>query len=100
MFPAVESLQNRINDLEINSGAGELNVINGITINGTALTPDGSKNVALPIFDGSNIGLVPIVGNDVMAATSFLSAEGSWVNVSSLIDEKIEEVLAWEEIEN
>lgn len=98
LFPAVESLQNRINDLEINSGAGELNIINGITINGTALTPDGSKNVALPIFDGSNIGLVPVVGDDIVTATSFLSAEGAWIDVASMIDNKIDEALTWEEI--
>jgi hypothetical protein len=94
----VESLQNRIKDLEINSGAGELNIINGITINGTALTPDGSKNVALPIFNGTNSGLVPVVSEEVVVATSFLSAEGSWVDVASLIDTKIDEALTWEEI--
>ena len=92
-------MQNRINDLEINSGAGELNIINGITINGTALTPDGSKNVALPIFNGTNSGLVPVVSEEVVTATSFLSAEGSWVDVAALIDDKIDEALTWEEIE-
>lgn len=96
LFPAVEALQSRIDGLV--AVGGEANLINGLTINGQALTPNAEKIIDLPIFNGSNIGLVPVVGEDIVAATSFLSAEGTWVDVASLIDSKLDEALTWEEI--
>lgn len=97
LFPAVEALQNTVKDLQVNSGAGELNVINGISINGTNLNPDDSKIVALPVFDGTNAGLVPNIAEGIIATdTTFLSAKGNWVDVAALIDSKLDEALVWE----
>ena len=96
LFPAVEALQNRIDGLV--AVGGEANLINGLTINGQALTPNAEKIIDLPIFDGSSYGLVPVVGENVVVETSFLSAEGAWVDVAALIDDKIDEALTWEEI--
>jgi hypothetical protein len=98
LFPAVEALQSRIDGLV--AVGGEANLINGLTINGQALTPNAEKIVDLPVFDGSKIGFVPVVGEDVVKNTSFLSAEGAWVNVANMIDDKIADVISWEEISN
>ena len=94
LFPAVEALQSRIDGLV--AVGGEANLINGLTVNGQALTPNAEKIIDLPIFNGTNIGLVPVVGENIVAATSFLSAEGSWIDVASMIDNKIDEALTWE----
>lgn len=98
LFPAVEALQSRIDGLV--AVGGEANLINGLTINGQALTPNAEKIIDLPVFDGSKIGLVPVVGEDVVVETSFLSAEGNWIDVAALIDNKIDEAMTWEEIGN
>lgn len=98
LFPAVEALQSRIDGLV--AVGGEANLINGLTINGQALTPNAEKIIDLPVFDGSKIGLVPVVGEDVIVETSFLSAEGNWIDVAALIDNKIDEAMTWEEIGN
>lgn len=97
LFPAVEALQQRIEGLV--AVGGEANLINGLTINGTALVPNAEKIIDLPIFSGTTAGLVPVVGETVVKATSFLSAEGSWIDVAAMIDNKIDEALVWEEIE-
>ena len=97
LFPAVEALQQRIEGLV--AVGGEANLINGLTINGTALVPNAEKIIDLPIFIGTSAGLVPVVGEAVVKATSFLSAEGSWIDVAAMIDNKIDEALVWEEIE-
>lgn len=97
LFPAVEALQQRIEGLV--AVGGEANLINGLTINGTALVPNAEKIIDLPIFSEATAGLVPVVGETVVKATSFLSAEGSWIDVAAMIDNKIDEALVWEEIE-
>ena len=97
LFPAVEALQQRIEGLV--AVGGEANLINGLTVNGTALVPNAEKIIDLPIFSGATAGLVPVVGETVVKATSFLSAEGSWIDVAAMIDNKIDEALVWEEIE-
>ena len=97
LFPAVEALQQRIEGLV--AVGGEANLINGLTVNGTALVPNAEKIIDLPIFSGTTAGLVPVVGETVVKATSFLSAEGSWIDVAAMIDNKIDEALVWEEIE-
>lgn len=97
LFPAVEALQQRIEGLV--AVGGEANLINGLTINGTALVPNAEKIIDLPIFTGVAAGLVPVVGEAVVKATSFLSAEGSWIDVAAMIDDKIDEALVWEAIE-
>lgn len=97
LFPAVEALQERIEGIV--SQGGEANLINGLTINGTKLTPNAEKIIDLPIFNGTNVGFVPVVGDNILApATSFLSAEGAWIDVAAMIDDKMSEVMTWEEI--
>ena len=97
LYPAVESLNKRLADIV--AEGGEPNQLNGISINGAALVPNEALIIDLPVFDGSKTGFVPVVGDGVVAASSFLNAEGNWINVATLIDEKIEDALAWEEIE-
>lgn len=104
LFPAVEALQTRIDGLV--AVGGEANVINGITINGTALTPDANtKIVALPSFEGTTAGLVPVVGNNVIAegltANDYvLSAAGTWVkNADSRIGNLTIEGIAYDTVE-
>ena len=46
----------KLNGLE--TGA-EVNVIEGITVNGTALSPDASKNVDIPLATSESAGLIP-----------------------------------------
>ena len=97
LFPAVEALQSRIDGLV--AVGGEANLINGLTINGTALVPNSEKIVDLPIYAGSTAGLVPVADASVTTPATFaLNAEGNWFDVASLIDTKIEEAFVWEEI--
>lgn len=97
LYPAVESLNKRLNDIV--AEGGEPNQLNGISINGTALVPNEALIIDLPIFTGTNIGLVPVVGSEITStASSFLNAEGQWINVESMVDDKLTEVLTWETI--
>lgn len=97
LFPAVEALQERIEGIV--SQGGEANLINGLTINGTKLTPNAEKIIDLPIFNGANIGLVPVLSNgEFDASIMALNANGDWFNVESLIDDKLADALSWEEI--
>lgn len=77
-----------------------MNAINGISINGISLIPDEqTKIVNMPVFAGVDAGLVPVVPHSLTnTETSFLSANGDWVDVSALIDEKLENAVVWEEI--
>jgi prefoldin subunit 5 len=74
LFPAVETLQGRIDGLV--AVGGEANLINGLTINGTALVPNAERIVDLPVFAGSTAGLVPIVNG--LDNTYYLNAAGEW----------------------
>lgn len=74
LFPAVETLQGRIDGLE--AVGAEANLINGLTINGTALVPNAEKIIDLPVFAGSTAGLVPVV--DGLDNTYYLNAMGEW----------------------
>ena len=97
LYPAVESLNKRLNDIV--AEGGEPNQLNGISINGAALVPNEALIIDLPIFTGTNIGLVPVVGSEITStASSFLNAEGQWINVEALVDDKLAEVLTWENI--
>lgn len=111
LYPAVESLITKINDLELNSGAGEFNVINAIAINGVALNPDDAKTIHLPIFNGSTSGLVPQVAEELTDKNNlFLNAAGQWsavsignlgsyATVTDYVDAKVAEaVMTWDEI--
>lgn len=69
-------------NLTINSsggggGGGDTNIIESISRNGTLITPDGSKNVDIPIFSTSGAGLVPARVGAV--ATKYLREDGTWV---------------------
>ena len=75
LFPAVEALQKRIDGL-VEVG-GEANLINGLTINGTALVPNAERIVELPSFAGATAGLVPAV-TATLDNTYFLNALGEW----------------------
>lgn len=80
LYPAVESLNSRVND--ITTKGGEPNQINGISILGTALIPNEALIVDLPIFAGTSAGLVPTVTTIAQADASnyFLNASGLWSN--------------------
>ena len=107
LFPAVETLHEQIKGFT--AVGGEANLINGITINGQKLNADAtSKLVDLPVFNGTNIGLVPNVGEDTLD-NFLLTASGIWANpigdlgdfatVVEYIDNAIEDVrLVWETI--
>ena len=105
LFPTVESLQSRIDGLV--ATGGEANLINGIAIDGTSITPDASKIVNLPSFSGSTAGLVPIVSTGI-EANYVLTASGLWANpfgdmggltVKEYVDETVANAaLMWEEI--
>ena len=109
LFPAVEALQERIEGIV--SQGGEANLINGLTINGSKLTPNAEKIIDLPIFNGANIGLVPLVEDDIAVnATNWvLEASGAWINpfgdldgktVQAYVDDAIADAqLSWETIE-
>lgn len=105
LFPTVESLQSRIDGLV--ATGGEANLINGIAIDGTSITPDASKIVNLPSFSGSTAGLVPVVSTGV-EANYVLTASGLWANpfgdmggltVKEYVDDAVANAaLMWEEI--
>ena len=105
LFPAVETLQSRIDGLV--AVGGEANLINGLTVNGTALVPNAEKIIDLPIFTGSTAGLVPIVGDGV-EAKYVLTAGGLWANpfgdigeltVKEYVDDAVANAtLVWKEI--
>lgn len=105
LFPTVESLQSRIDGLV--ATGGEANLINGIAIDGTSITPDASKIVNLPSFSGSTAGLVPVVSTGI-EANYVLTASGLWANpfgdmggltVKEYVDDAVANAaLMWEEI--
>ena len=105
LFPAVETLQSRIDGLV--AVGGEANLINGLTINGTALVPNAERIIDLPVFAGSTAGLVPVVGSEVKA-NYVLTANGLWSNpfgdladktVQQYVDDAVASVaVVWESI--
>ena len=97
IFPAIEGILNELEDLKIEAGAGETNVIEGVTVNGETIQPNSAKIVALPIFGGSKAGLVPAI-TETVKTNAVLSASGSWLDVEGLIDSKLEEALTWDSI--
>lgn len=97
LYPAVESLNARLNDIV--AEGGEPNQINGISIDGAQIAPNDALIVDLPIFGGTTAGLVPVVNATILKpAVNFLSAEGNWVDVEALIDGKLGDALCWEAI--
>lgn len=94
LFPAVEALQSRIDGLV--AVGGEANLINGLTINGTALTPNAERIVDLPIFAGSTAGLIPVVSEEIQASAEnyYLNAAGVWVNPNFATKEYVDEAIA------
>lgn len=66
-------------NLTINSttSGGDSNTIESISRNGVSITPDGNKNVDIPIFSTSGAGLVPARVGSV--ATKYLREDGTWV---------------------
>ena len=78
---------------------GEPNQLNGISINGTRLTPnETTKVVALPIFAGETSGLVPVASELEIPENHFLNAQGDWINLDAMMNEKIEVALTWSNI--
>lgn len=94
LFPAVEALQSRIDGLV--AVGGEANLINGLTINGTALTPNAERIVDLPVFAGATAGLVPVVSKEIQASAEnyYLNAAGAWVNPNFATKEYVDEAIA------
>lgn len=99
LFPAVEALQARIDGLV--AVGGEANLINGLTINGTALIPNAEKIIDLPIYNGTMAGLVPVAAEGVNTSNYVLAATGDWVNpfgnlndltVEAYVNQKVEEI--------
>lgn len=99
LFPAVEALQARIDGLV--AVGGEANLINGLTINGTALTPNAEKIIDLPIYSGTTAGLVPVAAEGVNTSNHVLAATGDWINpfgnlndltVEAYVNQKVEEI--------
>lgn len=72
-------------NLTFNSTAsgGDTNIIESISRNGTPITPDGSKNVDIPVFSTSGAGLVPARVGSV--TTKFLREDGTWVTPTNTI---------------
>lgn len=97
LFPAVEGILTELENLKIEAGAGETNVIEGITINGETIQPNTAKIVALPTFSGSKAGLVPAI-TETVSENAVLASNGSWLDVGLLIDSKLDEVLTWDTI--
>lgn len=105
LFPAVETLQSRIDGLV--AVGGEANLINGLTINGTALVPNAERIIDLPVFAGTTAGLVPVA---VEGLTNYhvLTAKGNWSNpfgdlgdktVKAYVDDAIDSItILWESI--
>lgn len=105
LFPAVETLQSRIDGLV--AVGGEANLINGLTINGTALVPNAERIIDLPVFAGTTAGLVP-VATEGLTNYHVLTAQGNWSNpfgdlgdktVKAYVDDAIDSVaILWESI--
>ena len=105
LFPTVETLVETVK--ELTAVGAEANQINGITINGQKLEANETdKLVALPIFNGTSAGLVPVVGEGI-EARSVLTVNG-WADpfgdlggmtVKEYVDDQImEHALSWSEI--
>lgn len=112
LYPAVESINQRLN--KIVADGGEPNLLNGISVNGTALSPNDALIIDLPIFNGSTFGFVP-AAND-FNENYFLNATGEWTvpmdsrigtltfdsvqysTVEEYVDAKVEAALTWENI--
>lgn len=95
LYPAVESLNQRLNDIV--AEGGEPNQLNGISISGTLVPVNDGLIAELPIFIGSTAGLVPVAAEDLTAGY-FLNAKGNWVDVENMVDTKIEEAFTWSRI--
>lgn len=105
LFPAVETLQSRIDGLV--AVGGEANLINGLTINGTALVPNAERIIDLPTFAGTTAGLVPVAAEG-LTNYHVLTAKGNWSNpfgdlgdktVKAYVDDAIDAVaILWESI--
>ena len=105
LFPAVETLQSRIDGLV--AVGGEANLINGLTINGTALVPNAERIIDLPVFAGATAGLVPVAAEG-LTNYHVLTAKGNWSNpfgdlgdktVKAYVDDAIDAVaILWESI--
>lgn len=105
LFPAVETLQSRIDGLV--AVGGEANLINGLTINGTALVPNAERIIDLPTFAGTTAGLVPVAAEE-LTNYHVLTAKGNWSNpfgdlgdktVKAYVDEAIDTIaILWESI--
>ena len=105
LFPAVETLQSRIDGLV--AVGGEANLINGLTINGTALAPNAERIIDLPVFAGTTAGLVPVAAEG-LTNYHVLTAQGNWSNpfgdlgdktVKAYVDDAIDSVaILWESI--
>ena len=105
LFPAVETLQSRIDGLV--AVGGEANLINGLTINGTALIPNAERIIDLPVFAGATAGLVPVAAEG-LTNYHVLTAKGNWSNpfgdlgdktVKAYVDDAIDAVaILWESI--
>ena len=105
LFPAVETLQSRIDGLV--AVGGEANLINGLTINGTALTPNTERIIDLPVFAGTTAGLVPVAAEG-LTDYHVLTAKGNWSNpfgdlgnktVQAYVDDAIDSIaILWDSI--
>jgi len=99
LYPAVESLNQRLNDIV--AEGGEPNQLNGISINGTLVPVNDSLIAELPVFAGATAGLVPVAANE-LTDYHFLSATGNWTNpfgdlgnltVKEYVDKAAEEIV-------
>lgn len=95
LYPAVESLNQRLNDIV--AEGGEPNQLNGIAINGTLIPVNDGLIAEMPVFAGSTAGLVPVAAED-LTESHFLNAKGNWIDVENMIDEKLADALNWEAI--
>lgn len=100
LYPAVESLNQRLNDIV--AEGGEPNQLNGISINGTLVSVNDGLIAELPVFAGTTAGLVPVATNE-LTNYHFLSATGNWTNpfgdlgnltVKEYVDEATKEIVA------
>lgn len=99
LYPAVESLNQRLNNIV--AEGGEPNQLNGISINGTLVPVNDGLIAELPIFTGSTAGLVSVAASE-LTANHILNAKGNWVNpfgdlgektVKEYVDQKVKEVV-------
>ena len=95
LYPAVESLNQRLNDIV--AEGGEPNQLNGISISGTLIPVNDGLIAELPIFIGSTAGLVPVAASE-LTENHMLNAKGNWIDVEEMIDEKLADALNWEAI--